>query len=32
MVETRRRAHEQFGVKLRHEVVFLGLPELPPIR
>jgi UDP-N-acetylmuramate dehydrogenase len=31
MVEARRRAHEQFGVVLEHEVVFLGLPELPPV-
>jgi len=30
MVEARRRAFEQFGVELRHEVRFLGLPELPP--
>ncbi len=31
MVEARRRAHEQFGVRLEHEVEFLGdlaLPEL----
>jgi UDP-N-acetylmuramate dehydrogenase len=28
MVEARRRAREQFGVELRHEVEFLGLPEL----
>jgi UDP-N-acetylmuramate dehydrogenase len=31
MTEARRRAHEQFGVRLEHEVVFLGelaLPEL----
>jgi UDP-N-acetylenolpyruvoylglucosamine reductase len=31
MVEARRRAHEQFGVVLEREVVFAGLPELPPI-
>jgi len=31
MVEARRRAREQFGVALRHEVEFLGLPELPPV-
>ncbi len=31
MVEARRRAFEQFGVELRHEVRFLGLPELPPL-
>jgi UDP-N-acetylmuramate dehydrogenase len=30
MVEARRRAREQFGVVLEREVVFLGLPELPP--
>jgi UDP-N-acetylmuramate dehydrogenase len=29
MAEARRRAHEQFGVELRHEVVFLGPLELP---
>jgi UDP-N-acetylenolpyruvoylglucosamine reductase len=29
MVEARRRAHEEFGVGLEREVVFLGLPELP---
>ena len=29
MIEARRRAREQFGVELRHEVQFLGLPELP---
>jgi UDP-N-acetylmuramate dehydrogenase len=29
MVEARRRAREQFGVELRHEVELLGLPELP---
>jgi UDP-N-acetylmuramate dehydrogenase len=29
MIEARRRAREQFGVVLRHEVQFLGLPELP---
>jgi UDP-N-acetylmuramate dehydrogenase len=29
MIEARRRAAEQFGVDLRHEVQFLGLPELP---
>jgi UDP-N-acetylmuramate dehydrogenase len=32
MAEARRRAHEQFGVRLEHEVEFLGeleLPELP---
>ena len=31
MVEARRRAFEEFGVELRHEVRFLGLPELPPV-
>lgn len=31
MVEARRRAHEQFGIELRREVVFAGLPELPPL-
>jgi UDP-N-acetylenolpyruvoylglucosamine reductase len=30
MTEARRRAHAEFGVELRHEVRFLGLPELPP--
>jgi UDP-N-acetylmuramate dehydrogenase len=29
MAEARRRASEQFGVDLRHEVVFLGPLELP---
>jgi UDP-N-acetylmuramate dehydrogenase len=29
MVEARRRAREQFGVDLRHEVEFLGPLELP---
>jgi UDP-N-acetylmuramate dehydrogenase len=29
MIEARRRSREQFGVDLRHEVQFLGLPELP---
>ena len=32
MTEARRRAHAEFGVELRHEVRFLGLPELPPPR
>jgi UDP-N-acetylmuramate dehydrogenase len=32
MVEARRRAHEQFGVELRHEVEFLGELDLPPLR
>ena len=31
MVEARRRAWEQYGVELVHEVVFLGELELPPI-
>jgi UDP-N-acetylmuramate dehydrogenase len=34
MAEARRRAHEQFGVRLEHEVEFLGeleLPELPEL-
>ena len=31
MVEARRRAREEFGVELEREVVFAGLPELPPI-
>jgi UDP-N-acetylenolpyruvoylglucosamine reductase len=30
MAEARRRAFEQFGVELRHEVEFLGELELPP--
>ena len=29
MAEARRRAHEQFGVRLEHEVEFLGELELP---
>jgi UDP-N-acetylenolpyruvoylglucosamine reductase len=32
MIEARRRAFEQFGVELEHEVRFLELPELPPVR
>jgi UDP-N-acetylenolpyruvoylglucosamine reductase len=32
MVEARRRAWEQYGVELEHEVEFLGPLELPPIR
>ncbi|HLM36360.1 MAG TPA: UDP-N-acetylmuramate dehydrogenase [Gaiellaceae bacterium] len=31
MAEARRRALEQFGVELRHEVEFLGRLELPPL-
>jgi len=30
MAEARRRAREQFGVELQHEVVFLGGLKLPP--
>jgi UDP-N-acetylenolpyruvoylglucosamine reductase len=30
MVEARRRAHEEYGVVLEREVVFAGVPELPP--
>ena len=29
MVEARRRAREQFGVRLEHEVELLGALELP---
>jgi UDP-N-acetylmuramate dehydrogenase len=31
MAEARRRAFEQFGVELRHEVELLDLPELLPV-
>jgi len=31
MAEARRRAHEQFGVRLEHEVEFLGQLELPEL-
>ena len=31
MVEARRRAWEQYGVELEHEVEFLGPLELPPL-
>ena len=31
MTEARRRAWDQFGVELQHEVEFLGAVELPPI-
>jgi UDP-N-acetylenolpyruvoylglucosamine reductase len=31
MVEARRRAREQYGVELEHEVEFLGHMELPPL-
>jgi UDP-N-acetylmuramate dehydrogenase len=32
MTEARRRAYEQFGIELTHEVEFLGVPELPPVK
>ena len=32
MVEAHRRAREQFGVELEHEVVFLGKLVLPPLQ
>jgi UDP-N-acetylenolpyruvoylglucosamine reductase len=32
MIEARARAYERFGVELEHEVRFLDLPELPPVR
>jgi hypothetical protein len=32
MAEARRRALEQFGVELVHEVEFLGPLELPPLQ
>ena len=32
MAEARRRAWEQYGVELEHEVEFLGRLELPPLR
>jgi UDP-N-acetylenolpyruvoylglucosamine reductase len=32
MIEARRRAFEQCGVELEHEVRFLELPDLPPVR
>ena len=32
MNEARRRAFDRFGVELEHEVRFLELPELPPVR
>jgi UDP-N-acetylmuramate dehydrogenase len=32
MAEARRRALDQFGVELVHEVVFLGPLELPALR
>jgi UDP-N-acetylenolpyruvoylglucosamine reductase len=31
MAEARRRAHEQYGVVLEHEVQFVGPFELPPL-
>jgi len=31
MAEARRRAHEQFGVELEHEVELLGPIEVPPL-
>jgi UDP-N-acetylmuramate dehydrogenase len=31
MAEARRRAHEQFGVELVHEVEFLGQIDVPPL-
>jgi UDP-N-acetylmuramate dehydrogenase len=31
MAEARRRAQEQYGIELRHEVEFLGRLELPPL-
>ena len=31
MAEARRRALEQYGVELEHEVEFLGPLELPPL-
>ena len=31
MAEAQRRAHEQYGVELRHEVEFLGGLALPPL-
>jgi UDP-N-acetylenolpyruvoylglucosamine reductase len=31
MAEARRRAWEQYGVELEHEVVFIGELELPPL-
>jgi UDP-N-acetylenolpyruvoylglucosamine reductase len=32
MAEARRRAWEEYGVELEHEVVFLGELELPPLK
>jgi hypothetical protein len=31
MAEARRRAHEQYGVELVHEVEFLGQIDVPPL-
>ena len=31
MVEARRRAREEYGVVLEREVVFAGVPQLPPL-
>ncbi|MDX6411961.1 MAG: UDP-N-acetylmuramate dehydrogenase, partial [Gaiellaceae bacterium] len=31
MTEARRRAYDEYGVELRHEVELLGLPVLPPV-
>jgi UDP-N-acetylenolpyruvoylglucosamine reductase len=31
MAEARRRAHEQYGIVLEHEVEFLGPLEPPPL-
>ena len=31
MIEARRRAHEQYGVVLEHEVVFLACADLPAV-
>jgi UDP-N-acetylmuramate dehydrogenase len=31
MAEARRRAWEQYGVELEHEVVFVGELDLPPL-
>jgi hypothetical protein len=31
MAEARRRAWEEYGVELEHEVVFLGEVQLPPL-
>jgi UDP-N-acetylmuramate dehydrogenase len=31
MVEARRRAHEQYGIELRHEVELLGGLAIPPL-